>query len=51
MTVQFCPMLSIMFVGLRMRALQITDQKGQPINLLEPHLARDSFLIYHIVLA
>merc|ERR1719299_268928 len=30
MTVQFCPMLSIMFVGLRMRALQITDQKGQP---------------------
>ena len=30
MTVQFCPMLSILFVGLRMRALQITDQKGQP---------------------
>jgi len=29
-TVQFCPMLSILFVGLRMRALQITDQKGQP---------------------
>jgi hypothetical protein len=29
-TVQFCPMLSILFVGLRMRALQITDQKGAP---------------------
>merc|ERR550514_2423134 len=29
-TVQFCPMLSILFVGLRMRALQITDQQGQP---------------------
>merc|ERR1719498_2275325 len=29
-TVQFCPMLSILFVGLRMRAMQITDQKGQP---------------------
>merc|ERR1719231_700996 len=29
-TVQFAPMLSIIFVGTRMRALQITDQKGQP---------------------
>merc|ERR1719305_808110 len=29
-TVQFCPMLSILFVGLRMRALQITEQKGAP---------------------
>merc|ERR1719335_285246 len=29
-TVQFCPMLSILFVGLRMRALQITNQQGQP---------------------
>merc|ERR1719504_127754 len=29
-TVQFCPMLSILFVGVRMRALQITDQKGAP---------------------
>merc|ERR1719263_2105788 len=29
-TVQFCPMLSILFVGLRMRALQITQQKGAP---------------------
>merc|ERR1719263_2659538 len=29
-TVQFCPMLSILFVGLRMRALQITKQQGQP---------------------
>jgi hypothetical protein len=29
-TVQFAPMLSVLFVGLRMRALQITDQKGAP---------------------
>jgi len=29
-TVMFCPMLSILFVGVRMRALQITDQKGAP---------------------
>jgi hypothetical protein len=30
MTVQFCPMLAILFIGLRMRALQITKQQGQP---------------------
>jgi len=29
-TVQFCPMLSILFLGLRMRALQITSNKGAP---------------------
>jgi len=29
-TVQFCPMLAILFVGTRMRALQITFQKGAP---------------------
>jgi len=29
-TVQFCPMLCVLFIGLRMRALQITDQKGSP---------------------
>jgi hypothetical protein len=29
-TVQFCPMLAILFVGMRMRALQITNQKGAP---------------------
>jgi hypothetical protein len=29
-TVQFCPMLAILFVGTRMRALQITDNKGAP---------------------
>merc|ERR1719253_524281 len=27
-TVQFCPMLAILFIGLRMFCLQITDQKG-----------------------
>merc|ERR1719484_366278 len=29
-TVQFAPMLSVLFIGLRMRALQITSQKGAP---------------------
>jgi len=29
-TVQFCPMLSILFVGTRMRALQISNNKGAP---------------------
>jgi len=29
-TVQFCPMLSVLFLGLRLRALQITDNKGAP---------------------
>jgi len=29
-TIAFCPMLAILFVGTRMRALQITNQKGAP---------------------
>merc|ERR1719506_2503760 len=29
-TVMYCPMLAILFVGTRMRALQITQQKGSP---------------------
>jgi len=29
-TIQFCPMLSILFVGTRMRALWLTDNKGAP---------------------
>jgi len=29
-SVMFCPMLAVLFVGLRLRALQITDQKGAP---------------------
>jgi len=29
-TVAFCPMLAILFVGTRMRALQLTDRKGAP---------------------
>merc|ERR1719169_256131 len=29
-TIAFCPMLSILFVGTRMYALQLTDQKGAP---------------------
>jgi hypothetical protein len=29
-TVMFAPMLAVLFIGVRMRALQISDQKGQP---------------------
>merc|ERR1719446_1246969 len=29
-TVQFCPMLAILFVGTRMRALQLTQNRGAP---------------------
>jgi hypothetical protein len=29
-SVMFCPMLAVLFVGLRLRALQITEQKGAP---------------------
>jgi len=29
-TVQFCPMLAILFIGMRMRALQLSDNKGAP---------------------
>merc|ERR1719454_2242655 len=29
-TVFFAPMLSVLFIGLRLRALQITQQKGAP---------------------
>merc|ERR1719478_1159999 len=29
-TVQFCPMLAILFVGARMRALHLTDNRGAP---------------------
>merc|ERR1719487_2123548 len=29
-TLAFCPMLAILFVGTRMRALQITNNKGAP---------------------
>ena len=28
--VMFCPMLAILFVGTRMRALMLTDSKGSP---------------------
>jgi len=29
-SVMFCPMLAVLFIGLRMRALQITDNRGSP---------------------
>merc|ERR1719324_1958511 len=29
-TVKFCPMLAVLFVGTRMRALELSKQKGSP---------------------
>merc|ERR1719191_1765208 len=35
-SVMFCPMLAVLFIGLRLRALQITDQKGAPQGWAQP---------------
>ena len=32
-TIAFCPMIAILFVGTRMRALQMTNNKGAPPRL------------------
>jgi hypothetical protein len=45
-TVQFAPMLSVLFLGLRMRALQITATKGQP----QPWAQDGMFLATYAVL-
>merc|ERR1719172_329840 len=45
-TVQFAPMLSVLFLGLRMRALQITAQEGQP----QPWAQDGMFLATYAVL-
>merc|ERR1719420_868977 len=29
-TVQFCPMLAVLMIGLRLRAAQMTNQRGSP---------------------
>merc|ERR1719161_378474 len=34
-TINFCPMLAILFVGTRMRALMITNNKGAPQGLVQ----------------
>merc|ERR1719359_1769503 len=34
-TCEFCPMLAIMFVGVRMRALELTNQRGAPPGFVQ----------------
>jgi len=49
--VMFCPMLSILFVGTRMQALQMTDNKGAPQGWTQDgmYLATWSLLIQFIM--
>jgi len=49
-TVQYCPMLCVLFMGLRMRALQITDNKGEPQGWAQQgmYLATYAVLIQNI---
>jgi len=51
-TVQLCPMLAILFVGTRMRALQITDNKGAPQGWVQDgmYMATWSLLIQFIMI-
>jgi len=50
-TVQFCPMLSILFVGTRMRALQMTDNRGAPQGWVQDgmYMATWSILIQFLM--
>ena len=47
----FCPMLSILFVGIRMYALQITDNKGSPQGWVQDgmYMATWSLLIQFVM--
>jgi len=49
--VMFCPMLSILFVGTRMYALQITDSKGSPQGWVQDgmYMATWSLLIQFVM--
>jgi hypothetical protein len=49
--VMFCPMLAILFVGTRMYALQITDNKGAPQGWVQDgmYLATWSLLIQFVM--
>jgi len=50
-TVQFCPMLAILFVGTRMRALQMTDNRGAPQGWVQDgmYMATWSILIQFLM--
>merc|ERR1719355_509525 len=50
--VMFCPMLSILFVGTRMRALMLTDSKGSPQGWVQDgmYMATWSLLIQFIMI-
>jgi len=50
-TIMFCPMLSILFVGTRMRALQLTDNKGAPQGYVQDgmYMATWSLLIQFVM--
>merc|ERR1711865_406170 len=49
--VMFCPMLSILFVGTRMQALQLTDNKGAPQGYTQDgmYMATWSLLIQFVM--
>jgi len=51
-TVMFCPMLAILFVATRMRALQITDNKGAPQGWVQDgmYMATWSLLIQFVMI-
>merc|ERR1719174_3419472 len=50
-TIMFCPMLAILFVGTRMRALQLTDNKGAPQGYVQDgmYMATWSLLIQFLM--
>merc|ERR1719265_1846821 len=50
-TIQFCPMLAILFVGTRMRALMLTDNKGAPQGWVQDgmYMATWSIMIQFIM--
>merc|ERR1719465_106989 len=50
-TVAFCPMLAILFVGTRMRALMITDNRGSPQGWVQDgmYMATWSLLIQFVM--
>jgi len=44
-TVMFCPMLCVLFIGLRLRALQITQQKGNPQGWAQEAMFLSSYAV------
>lgn len=45
-TVQFCPMLAILFVGARMRALQLTGNRGAPQGWVQDGMFMATWAIF-----